>query len=362
MILPFVLIRVTSFYMDLSNQIGSLFIIGFPGPRLEKEMSVCRDIVERNLGGVILFNRCLHSPVGPVNIESFEQLVDLCSSLQETAGGKLLIGADQEGGLVRRLRPEAGFEPVCSAAEMGSSGADTGRTREQASTSAAMLSATGINVNFAPVVDCNVNPLNPIIGGLGRSFSDDPEQVARHARAWIETHRSHGIISCCKHFPGHGSSHADSHLGFVDISSSWRPQELIPYRLLLEETAVDMIMTGHLYNSRLDKQYPATLSKTIIDGILRVEMGYEGVVISDDMQMKAITDHFGFEEAVCKSLAAGVDMLVFGNNLDYDPEVCTRAVSAVLNGLEKKLLTEERLRSALGRVATLKEQLGNNDE
>ncbi|MEJ2058004.1 MAG: glycoside hydrolase family 3 N-terminal domain-containing protein, partial [Desulfofustis sp.] len=210
--------------------------------------------------------------------------------------------------------------------------------------------------------DCNTNPLNPIIGVLGRSFSSDPDLVALHAEAWIEEHRKSGIISCCKHFPGHGSSRADSHLGLVDISRSWDPEELRPYRLLLEKDAIDMIMTGHLFNNRFDPNFPATLSGKIIAGLLRAELGYRGVVISDDMQMRAISDHFGFKEAICKSLAAGVDMLVFGNNLDYDPDVCRRAVTAVLRGLEENKLTEERVRSALARVAGLKEQLGKNHE
>jgi len=348
--------------MDLSNQIGSLFIVGFPGSRVGKEADICRDIVDRNLGGVILFNRCLHNPAEPANIESRKQVASLCRSLQEMAGGKLLIGVDQEGGLVRRLRPEAGFEPVCSAEEMAGTGPDTTATRTQASITSEMLAATGINVNFAPVVDCNVNPHNPIIGALGRSFSPNPEQVAHHAQAWIEEHRARGVISCCKHFPGHGSSHADSHLGFVDISDSWHPDELTPYRILLKNKAVDLIMTGHLFNRRLDSEHPATLSGRIINCLLRSELQFDGVVVSDDMQMRAISDHFGFEEAVCKSLAAGVDMLVFGNNLDYDPSVCRRASTAVLNGLKTNVLTEERIISALARVAALKKQLGNYHE
>lgn len=354
--------RVQRCVMDLSKQIGNLFVIGFPGPTLEKEMDVCRDIVDHNLGGVILFNRCLHTPSLPANIVTAEQLTALCRSLQEAAGGMLLIGVDQEGGLVRRLRPEAGFGDVCSAEEMGRSGSETGPTRQQAAATAAMLASAGINCNFAPVVDCNTNPRNPVIGALGRSFSADPEMVARHAAAWIDEHRRKGIISCLKHFPGHGSSSADSHLGFVDISSTWDPGELKPYELLLKKKMVDLIMTGHLFNKNLDVDYPATLSEAIINKMLRSDLGYSGPVISDDMQMRAITDHFGFEEAVCKSLAAGVDMLVFGNNLDYDRNICQRAVTAVQDGLDKKIISGERVQTALRRVGTLKEQFRKNHE
>lgn len=348
--------------MDLSRQIGNLFTIGFPGTELEPDSAICRDLVDGHLGGVILFNRCLHTPSQAANIASVEQLKDLCTSLQKAAGGRLLIGVDQEGGLVRRLRPEAGFDPICSAAEMGASGYGTSMTRLQAGTNAAMLASVGINCNFAPVVDCNNNPGNPVIGALGRSFSADPEEVARHAAAWIDEHRKQGILSCLKHFPGHGSSSADSHRGFVDISDTWDSAELIPYERLLKTGLVEMIMTGHLFNHNLDPLFPATLSAATIDNLLRAGLGYSGVVISDDMQMKAVTDRFGFEEAVCKSLAAGVDMLVFGNNLEYDRNVCRRAAAAVIDGLDSGLISRQRIEEALQRIDGLKEQLGKKHE
>ena len=344
--------------MDLYRQIGNLFIIGFTGARLEEGAAVCRDIVDRQLGGVILFNRCLHTPSQPANIASVRQLQELCASLQKAAGGRLLIGVDQEGGQVRRLRPEAGFHHICSAAEMGGSGPGTGMTRLQAQRNAAMLASVGINCNFAPVVDCRSNPDNPIIAALGRSFSADPEEVARHAAAWIDEHRKQGVISCLKHFPGHGSSSTDSHRGFVDISDSWDFTELIPYERLLETGMVELIMTGHLFNSNLDPLFPATLSAATIDNLLRIKLGYRGVVISDDMQMKAVSDRFSFEDAVCKSLAAGVDMLVFGNNLEYDRDVCRRAIAAVIDGIDRGIVSRQRIEEALHRIEGLKEQFG----
>ena len=160
--------------MDLAKHIGSLLIIGFPGPTLEREMEICRDIAEHGLGGVILFNRCLHTPSQPANVISFKQLKELCTSLQHLADETLLTG-------------------------------HTTLTREQAESTAAMLAALGINCNFAPVVDLDTNPSNPVIGAIERSFSEDPAVVARHAAAWIEAHRSRGVLSCVKHFPGHGA-------------------------------------------------------------------------------------------------------------------------------------------------------------
>lgn len=344
--------------MDLSKQIGSLFIIGFPGPVLNQRLAIHRDIVEHQLGGVILFNRCLHDPSQPANISSPEQLHALCRSLQELGGGNLLIGVDQEGGKVSRLRPEAGFTEIRSARDLAESGESTEVTRTAAETTAAMLAEAGINCNFAPVLDLAVNPENPVITTLDRSFSASPEVVSRHARTWIEAHRRRGIVSCVKHFPGHGSSTADSHHGFVDISTSWQRTELEPYRQLLAHDLVEMVMTGHLFNRHLDPHYPATLSGPTIDGLLRNELGYDGVVVSDDLQMKAITDHYGFDEAVCRSLAAGVDMLVLGNNLDYDPDICPRAIQAIRNGIDRNIIGERRLQAALDRVRQLKKRTG----
>ncbi|MCG6929987.1 MAG: hypothetical protein LJE64_05470 [Desulfofustis sp.] len=342
--------------MDLYKQIGSLLMVGFPGAELSETQPISRDIVEFGLGGVILFNRCLHDPSRSANISSAVQLRELCRSLQELAGGRLLIGVDQEGGAVRRLRPEAGFAEVCSASSMGAA-SDTGRTREAARITAQMLSEAGCTINFAPVVDIDVNADNPVIGALGRSFSDDPARVAAHAATWIKAHRERSILSCVKHFPGHGSSSSDSHLGFVDVTDSWSELELIPYRDLYSRNLIDAVMTGHLYNRRIDPDFPATMSTRTISGLLRSEIGYDGVVFSDDLQMRAIAGRYPFEEAVCRTLAAGVDILVFGNNLDYDPDICPKTIEAVVAGINAGRVSEAILEHALRRVRRLKRKM-----
>ena len=332
-------------------------MVGFPGSEMSENQPICRDIVEYGLGGVILFNRCLHTPSLPANISSAGQLQQLCRWLQELSGQTLLIGVDQEGGSVRRLRPEAGFADICSAREMGGLGSDTSGTKKAARTTAAMLKDAGFSCNFAPVVDINYRADNPVIGAMNRSFSDDPGLVVSHAEAWIIEHRKRGIISCVKHFPGHGSSAADSHAGFVDITDVWDESELIPYRELHRRKLIDAVMTGHLFNRRIDPDYPATMSNRTINGLLRTEIGYDGVVFSDDLQMRAITDRYPFEEAVCRTLAAGVDILVFGNNLDYDPVVCPKAIDALKAGIEKGLIAEKQVKNALRRVRNLKQAI-----
>src|SRR5690606_10098573 len=167
---------------------------------------------------------------------------------------------------------------------------------------AATLAEAGINLNLAPVVDVNVNPDNPVIGQLERSFSGDPDVVTEQAKAFIEAHHEHGVLCTLKHFPGHGSSEADSHLGFVDVTNLWSRQELEPFRNLIDAGLADAIMTAHIFNANWDSEHPATLSRAVITGILREELGYDGVVITDDMQMGAIRDFYGFEAAVVMSV------------------------------------------------------------
>jgi len=181
--------------------------------------------------------------------------------------------------------------------------------------------------------------------------------VTHHATAWIEAHRRLGVKTCIKHFPGHGSAHADSHLGFVDVSNYWHHDEIIPYQSLIKSNMVDAVMTGHLYNSAFDPDFPATLSQQTITGLLRKQLGYDGVVLSDDMQMRAITSHFGLDEAICRAINAGIDLLIFGNNLDYDPDITQKAIAALQKGLHNGIIVEETIVAALNRVEKFKSLL-----
>jgi len=206
-------------------------------------------------------------------------------------------------------------------------------------------------------VDMNVNPDNPVIGKVERSFSAEPRVVANQAAIIIEEHRKQGIISTLKHFPGHGSSKADSHKGFVDVSDTWKPDEIKPYADLIAKGNVDMIMTAHIFNARLDSSVPATLSKRIITGILRDSLKYQGVIISDDMQMGAITDHYGLETALEKCINAGVDIVCFGNNLQYDPDIITKATSIIKRLVVEGKIPRTRIDESYKRITTLKNTL-----
>ena len=339
--------------MHLKNQLGELFIIGFQGAKITPDSDLEHRLKAGNPGGVILFDRSLSDPDKGGNIQSLEQLKKLTSYLQNLSSAPLFICIDQEGGLVQRLNARNGFFDIFSAEKMGRS-ETLELVRFEALRTAKNLSDSGINVNFAPVVDLNVNSSNPIIGGVKRSFSADPAQVIRCAEVWIGCHRQYNILSCPKHFPGHGSSTADSHLGFVDISSTWSENELLPYRKLIDRRMADMVMVGHLYNHNLDPLFPATLSYLTVSGILRGQLGYDGVIVTDDMQMKAVSDRYGFGEAICQSLTAGIDMIVIGNNLDHRTSLLSEAIEAVWCGIEAGTLAEETILAALTRIRHLK--------
>lgn len=340
----------------LDEKIGELIRIGFRGFEVDDNSPVVRDIKAKRIGGVILFDYdvALQSPRR--NVESPEQVKALVESLENYAETPLLVLVDQEGGRVARLKERHGFYPTVSARYLGEvDHMDT--TAFYASRTAKTLRELGINVNIAPVVDVNVNPGNPVIGGIERSFSSDTLKVTEHAREFILQHRNQNVITVLKHFPGHGSSTEDSHLGLTDVTDTWIESELYPYQKLIEEGHADKIMTAHVYNANLDPDYPATLSRNVITGILREQLGFDGVIISDDMNMKAITDHYGFEQAIKLALNAGVDVLAFGNNLIYDPDIAIKAHRIIKNLVESGEIPEERIDESYNRVMKLKSRL-----
>jgi beta-N-acetylhexosaminidase len=218
------------------------------------------------------------------------------------------------------------------------------------------MKAVGFNVNFAPSVDVNVNPASPVIGAIGRSFSGDTSIVTRHARIIIDEQSKNKIISVLKHFPGHGSAGADSHLGFVDVSQTWQSYELAPYRALIQSGKVEMIMTAHIFNSQWDAQYPATLSRYVITEMLRNQLGFKGVVISDDMNMKAISEYYSFEKAIEMAVNAGVDILLIANNINYDQQAASKTLNVLKQLVQEGKISPERIEESYKRIMALKKQ------
>lgn len=342
---------------QLSRQIGQMLMTGFRGLSVDDDSPIVRDIRAGRVGGVIIFDYdvALQSPVR--NVESPQQLKELLSDLQAASEDKLLIAVDQEGGKVGRLKEKFGFPSTVSQAWLGDQN-NPELTFDYASRTASTLNDMGLNVNLAPVVDVNVNPDNPVIGRLERSFSSDPEIVAVHAKEVISAHRKKHILTALKHFPGHGSSTTDSHHGFTDVTDTWTEMELEPYIQLFDSPGVDMVMTAHVFNARLDPEWPATLSSRILHDLLRVELGYDGVIISDDMQMGAIRDHYGLETALEKTINAGADIIIFGNNLVYEEDIAVRARDIILELVRKERIPESRIRESHDRIIKLKQSSG----
>ncbi|MDD5696927.1 MAG: beta-N-acetylhexosaminidase [Candidatus Pacebacteria bacterium] len=342
---------------NLKQKIGQMLILGFRGTEVDENSGIVKEINKYNLGGVILFDWDVPSKQFPRNIIDPEQTKKLIAGLKDLTSPSLFVAVDAEGGLINRLKEKYGFVNIPSAQEMGKE--DLEKTKENSLVIAKELSDLGINVDFAPVVDVNVNPDNPVIGGLERSFSQDPEKVALYASKFIEGLHEKNIIPAIKHFPGHGSSTEDSHLGMVDVTDTYEKEEIIPYQKLTEQGYSDMVMTAHIVNRNIDPDFPATLSPLFIEKILREDLGFKGVVVSDDMNMGAIVEHYGFDEALIKAIQAGCDLLIISNNgSEYNEKAAEEAVEAIFQAIKKGELSEERINESFNRIQELKEKYG----
>ncbi len=343
----------------LRAAVGQMLLVGFRGVTLDAESRAMISGVQP--GGVLLFDH--DSPSGGAedrNITGPEQLRALTAELQEASAIPLLIAVDAEGGYVQRLKPRYGFSvDVPSAESLGRGSPED--TAAVASDLAAELRAHGINWNLAPVVDVDIDPESPAIGALERSFSADPAAVTAHARAFIEAHSAQGVIATLKHFPGHGSAAGDTHAGVTDVTATFRRgEELAPYRLLIAEGYDGPVMTAHIVNRNLDESgRPATLSRLIMTDLLRGELGFGGLLLSDDMQMGAIVAEYGLEEAAVEAVRAGVDVIMLTNqHAPYDLAVITRVRDAILGAVGDGRITVDRIHESLERITALKRDYG----
>ncbi len=342
---------------SLEQKVGQLLMVGFKGFELSDTSHIKRDIEEFNVGGVILFDFDVPTGTPNRNIESAKQVKKLNKSLQELSEIPLMIAIDQEGGRVSRLKMERGFPRTVSAEYLGALN-NPDSTKAYAAKQAELLSEIGFNVNFAPVVDLNINPENPVIGQLDRSYSADPEIVTKHASIVIEEHQNRNLLPVIKHFPGHGSAWNDSHVGMADVTDTWEEIELEPYRNLAGSNSRFAVMTAHVMNNNLDEELPATLSRNIQTGLLRKDINYNGMLFSDDMQMEAIRSFYGLEFALEHALNAGIDMLIFANNSVYQPDIVPDAIQIILDLVEEGAVSEARINEAYERVMETKHQLG----
>ncbi len=342
---------------SLDIKIGQMLMVGFRGTQVTDQSPVAKMLREYHIGGVVLFDFDVARKAYGRNITAPMQLLELTNSLRRRTEIPLLIAVDQEGGTVRRLKEKDGFPPTVSAAHLGAVD-NPDSTTYYSDILARSVAVEGFNVNFAPVLDLNVNPRNPVIGGIDRSFSADPGVVERNAALLIEAHHARGVLCAIKHFPGHGSSRDDSHEGFVDVSDTWSKKELEPFAAIVRKGMADMVMTAHIFNRHLDPEYPATLSKATLDGVLRKQLGYDGVVITDDMMMKAISDGYGLETAIEKAVNAGADILLFANNTyTFEPDIAEKAFKTLKSLVAAGRITPARIDTSWRRIMALKSRL-----
>lgn len=343
--------------VSLDDKIGQMLLIGFRGMEIDANSPIARDISAGRVGGVVLFDVDVALGYTERNIQSPAQVSALNSKLQiYSTEHPLLVCVDQEGGKVARLKEKYGFPKNVSQQYLGDLNNDDS-SRYYGSLTANTLVENGFNVNFAPVVDLNVNPESPAIGAIERSYSAEPDIVTHIATLTIDEFHKENILSTLKHFPGHGSASGDSHAGVTDVTNTWTEDELLPYQNLIDAGKADMIMTAHIFNSNWDAEYPATLSKNVITGILRNQLGFDGVVVSDDMNMGAIENQYGLEETIFRAIDAGIDILVFANNLSYNENIASDAIEIIKNLIDEGKLTEERITQSYERIMELKRKL-----
>lgn len=346
--------------IPLRQQIGQMLIMGFNGVELDKDNPVTNWLSTDGLGGVILFDVDLMKNTPGKNLQSRQQIVNLNQQLKDYARKApgtvgelpLLVGVDYEGGVVDRFKNIKGCMTSINPCQLTTLPEKqlTSWLQEMAD----MIRSMGFTLNFAPVVDLNLNDREGIIGKLGRSFSCQPEQVIRVARQFVSIFADNGISCCYKHFPGHGSATGDSHLGFVDVSDTFQFNELEPYQsLLASNESVAMVMTAHVINRQLDPSgMPATLSHPVLTGLLREKMGFDGVIISDDLQMNAISNHYSVEESLCLTINAGADMVIFANQLGSIS--ATRVIDVIENLVRTNQICTSRIDQAYQRIVKLK--------
>ncbi len=340
---------------ELKRKIGQMLIVGFRGTEINKNSYISKTMQRLNIGGIILFDKDNPSKGKEIrNISNPEQVKSLIKNIKKFSPSPIFVSVDAEGGYVNRLKEKYGFKNIPSAQVMGESD-NPEETKAQAEILGAELSELGFNMDFAPVVDVNVNPDNPVIGYLERSFSKDPEKVYENASQFIAGLHEYNIVTAIKHFPGHGSSTSDSHLGIFDVTNTYQDYELLPYQKLINAGYSDMIMTAHIMDTDIDPYYPATLSPLFIQNILRNQLKYSGIIVSDDMQMGAIVNNYGFDEAIVRSISAGCNMLIVSNNgTSYDEKAPYKAVNAIFKAVRAGKIQESAIDESYDKIQNLK--------
>ncbi|MGO4544049.1 beta-N-acetylhexosaminidase [Paenibacillus sp. 2TAB23] len=333
--------------MTLDEKIGQLVLVGVEGTTLQAPTTELIDTY--HVGGFILYKN---------NITNPNQTLKLLNALKERNTkneAPLWLSIDQEGGKVSRMPDD--FVKIPPAATIGKRD-NAAYTREVGSALGTEVRSLGFNMDFAPVLDINSNPDNPVIGN--RSFGTDAKTVTTHGIETMKAIQSEQVAAVVKHFPGHGDTSVDSHLDLPVVNKSMaelQAFELLPFKEAIKQKA-DAIMVAHLLIPKLDKTYPASLSKTIVTDLLREELGYDGVVITDDMTMGGITEHFDVGESAVRSIQAGTDIILIGH--DYKTQISV--IKALKLAARDGAIAKEMLDKSVYRILSLKQKYELQDK
>ena len=337
----------------LQNKIDQLFIVGFRGMTFDTAPEAQKMLSETNVGGVILFDYDTPTKSYDRNIKTKPQTVSLIKDLQSHAKTPLFISIDEEGGKVSRLKRVSGFTPILSASKLSLK--SDKQVQAIAKGLGVVLSGYGFNMNFAPVLDVNVNKKSPAIGAVGRSFSHLQSVVTRKGIAFSKGLEQSNIVPVGKHYPGHGSAVGDTHKGFVDITKTFKEYELAQYKKACE-SGIPSIMVGHLYDSRVDNKYPATLSKAHMDRLKSLGCTSQ-VFITDDVDMKALTQEYSRHDILVNAFNAGIDIVIASNNIGaYNPDQFFVDRKIVFDAVKAGDISEIRINEAYNKVITLKQK------
>lgn len=355
---------------SLDKMVGQMIMTGFHGDgngeNVESFVAIEEQIQKGHIGGVILFDVDVSGLVAQgmtipeakkhifsSNIKNMDQVQALTTHLQSISKTPLLIAIDQEGGNVQRLKPEHGFAAIPSAKKLAMG--DVKTAYNTAYDLGTRLYNLGINVDFAPSVDVDVNPKSPAIGALERSFSSNPKIVTEFGKAFSDGLNDAQVVSSFKHFPGHGSADLDTHAGLTDVTKTYQDYELEPWKnLLANSSPLATVMVAHVVNNNFDT-LPASLSAKTIQMVRN--MGYSGVIFSDDMDMGAIVNQYGREKAIEMAINAGNDILVFGNNLSFDANRGEEVNKTIVRLVHQGKIKRSRIRESYNRIMNMKKHM-----
>ena len=341
-------IQIPLFAADLNEMIGQMIIVGFVGDNVKSKgfKEVLKQVENNEISGVIFFED---------NIKNKEEFLKMTSALKNSkAKYPPFIAIDMEGGYVQRMNKNNGFKNFKSAKQISKLTED--EAYKEYFEMAKMLKEADINLNFAPCVDLAVNK-ESIIEQKERSYSNDPKVVVKYAKQFIKAHEKNSIITSIKHFPGHGSPSGDTHLGLVDATKTYKEFELYPYLYLANLNDMQTVMISHVYNKNIDERYPASLSYKTIEKFLRIQTNFDGVIITDDLDMGAIRKNYDLYEIVSLSINAGENILLFSNRFEHDKKLVDKINLAIKRGLVDGYILSDNLVNSYERIIKLKKCL-----